>query len=130
MKRLRWIIVLVLLIAAWIATERLLYRRTVPPADVTSIDSFLKWRPDTEQFAILASDNEHLMATAGGAGFLPSGPSAYVFDRSGRLVDWSPDIGDDPKFDEKWQAQRSYGTGTVVNRAALSGWLGRTQVTR
>src|SRR5690348_2492427 len=98
MKRYRGIVVVVLvLVAAWVASERVMYRRTVPPAEVTNIDAFLKWRPATEEFAVLSSDDEHLMATSGGAGFLPSGSSAYVFDRSGRLVDWSPDIGDDSK---------------------------------
>src|SRR3989442_1328999 len=90
MKRFRWVIVVVLLIATWIATEWLMYRRTVPPANVSNVDSFLKWRPGTEQFTILASDNRHLMATGAASGLLlPSGSSAYVFDGSGKLVDWS-----------------------------------------
>jgi hypothetical protein len=33
---------------------------------------------------------------------LPSGSSAYVFDRQGVLVDWTADIGDDGKFTERW----------------------------
>src|SRR5262249_22573073 len=100
-----------------------LFRRTVPPAYVTDIDSFLQWRPGTEQFAVLTGDNQHLMATGDGGGLLPSGSSAYVFDRSGKLVDWCPDIGDNPKFDQKWQAQHSLGSGKSVSRAELSSWL-------
>jgi hypothetical protein len=122
MKRVRGIIIAGLLIAAWIATERVLYRRTVPRANVRDIDSFLQWRPGTRQFAVLA-DGRHLIATGAASSVLPSGPSGYVFDRSGRLVDWSADIGDDPKFDGKWQAQHSVGSGKVVRRSELSSWL-------
>jgi hypothetical protein len=32
----------------------------------------------------------------------PSGPAAYVFDESGRMVHWSPDTGDDPSFWRQW----------------------------
>ena len=123
MKRFRWVIVILLLIATWIATEWLMYRRTVPPSNVANIDSFLKWRPSTEQFTILASDNRHLMATGAPSGVLPSGSSAYVFDDSGKLVAWSADIGDDPKFDEKWQAQHSLGIAKTLTRAEVSSWL-------
>jgi hypothetical protein len=48
---------------------------------------------------------------------LSSGPSACVFDDTGRLVDWSSDIGDDPRFDEKWSAQRSRRTARMLSRS-------------
>jgi hypothetical protein len=41
---------------------------------------------------------------------LPSGPAAYVFDSSGRLVSWSRDSGDDGEFQRDWplvQQQRA-----------------------
>ena len=47
---------------------------------------------------------------------LSSGPSACVFDDTGRLVDWSSDIGDDSQFDERWSAQRWRGTGRSLSR--------------
>jgi len=33
---------------------------------------------------------------------IPSGPAAYVFDSSGRLVSWSSDSGDDSRFQRDW----------------------------
>jgi len=54
---------------------------------------------------------------------LPSGSSAYVFAQSGQLVDWSADIGDDSKFDERWQAQHSLQVGKFVRRSELATWL-------
>ena len=44
---------------------------------------------------------------------LSSGPSACVFDSTGRLVDWSSDIGDDSQFDRKWSAQDSFGSRSL-----------------
>jgi hypothetical protein len=32
----------------------------------------------------------------------PSGPAAYVFDDTGRMVDWTDDIGDDSDFKVNW----------------------------
>ncbi len=33
---------------------------------------------------------------------LPSGPSCYVFDPAGKLVDWIPDNGESREWDTKW----------------------------
>jgi hypothetical protein len=33
---------------------------------------------------------------------LPDGVPTYVFDRQGRMVDWSPYSSDDPKFQARW----------------------------
>jgi hypothetical protein len=33
---------------------------------------------------------------------LPSGPAAYVFDESGRMITWSRDTGDDGRFQRDW----------------------------
>lgn len=33
---------------------------------------------------------------------LPSGPAAYVFDESGRMIRWSRDTGDDSRFQKQW----------------------------
>jgi len=32
----------------------------------------------------------------------PEGPPAYVFDAAGGLLDFTPDMGDDPAFLERW----------------------------
>jgi hypothetical protein len=34
--------------------------------------------------------------------YFPSGPPAYLFDGSGRLVDWTPDVGDGAAFRQTW----------------------------
>lgn len=33
---------------------------------------------------------------------LPSGSAAYVFDETGKMVQWSSDVGDDSQFQRQW----------------------------
>jgi len=33
---------------------------------------------------------------------VPSGPTVFIFDEVGKQIDFSLDIGDDPKFQKKW----------------------------
>ena len=50
---------------------------------------------------------------------LASGNPIYVFDRSGALVDWTPDAGDDEDFHRDWPG--IYG-GTRMSRAEAEVW--------
>jgi hypothetical protein len=50
---------------------------------------------DGETFFIAYSPMDSWLA-------LPSGPAAYVFDKDGRMIDWSRDTGEDPDFGRKW----------------------------
>lgn len=110
MKPLRPIILFVLLVGGYTAIDAVLYRRVVPGDRVTTLHEFLEWQPAADDFvAVNANGERHVIAYGHAGGLLPSGPAAYVFDPAGNLVDWSPDIGDDSKFDDKWQAQRSRG---------------------
>jgi hypothetical protein len=105
-KRYRWIIIAALLVSGVIAVEYAMSIRVVPPADVKTLEAFLHWQPSARQFAVVeVQGGEHLIAYGQKSGMLPSGPSAYVFDRSGTLVDWSRDVGDNWRFAERWHAQ-------------------------
>ena len=33
---------------------------------------------------------------------LPSGKACYIFDDRGHFLDWTPDNGDDPRWNKKW----------------------------
>lgn len=124
MKRRLPLIAVVLLVLAFVATELVLTRRTAPPRRVVDVRTFLQWRPGTDHFTVIPSPTgEHLMATGARGGLLASGPPAYVFDPAGRLVDFSRDVGDDPAFDGRWQAQFLRGLGRTVPRAEVGAWL-------
>jgi len=122
-KRYRGIIVLVLLVATWLTAEWLLQRRTVPPASVTDFASFVHWRQSPRRIEVVQQGGaEYLITTGPAGGVVPSGPSAYVFDRSGRLVDWSSDMGDDPRFRDKWPPTW-FGKGRELDRDGALKWI-------
>ena len=84
---------------AYDAHER---RKLVPPVDLT-LDTFFDWQPATKWAVIkTAGDEEYLILIGPLRGILPSGPSAYVFDKTGELVDWETDVGDSVRFERRW----------------------------
>jgi hypothetical protein len=97
-------LLVVLLVVGYLALEVVLGMRVRPPQRVMDFESFLEWRPSTDRFAVVddREGEDHLITYGAGGGVLPSGPSAYVFGRSGGLEDWSRDIGDDSTFRQRW----------------------------
>jgi hypothetical protein len=124
-KRYRPIIIFVLLVVTWLTAEWLLKRRTVPPRTVNDLASFLQWRESPRRIEVFERvGNEYLIATGPGGAALPSGPSGYVFDRSGRLVDWSSDMGDDWRFRDKWFPPPAWiGKGRALDRDGALKWV-------
>ena len=74
-----------------------------PPPSVVTFDDYLAWRSDATEFVrITKRGREFIQAKGPESGVLASGPSGYVFDSAGRMVDWSFDTGDDPEFVGRW----------------------------
>src|SRR4051794_28400504 len=102
---LQTVLVLVLLFAGYIAVEAICACRANPPATVQTFDSYLQWQ--TKPRGVRLQDlggQTYVLMYGPNAGLFPSGPPIYVFDWSGRLVDWTTDSGDDPRFQSKWLA--------------------------
>lgn len=118
MKRLGWVIFFGVIIGGWFALESAMFRRVNPVGRASTLNEYLAWRQSAGQFAAVdVRGRQHLIAYGpAGGGLLPSGPAAYVFDGAGRLVDWSADIGDDSRFDRRWNAQRSRGAARPLSR--------------
>src|SRR5262245_38358579 len=57
-----------------------------------------------------------------GRSLASSGPAVYVFDRSGRLVDWSGDMGDDSRFQQKWLPASGL-AGTPLDMDGATKWI-------
>lgn len=130
MRRFRGIILLAVLVGGCLTTEYASRRRVRPTGRAGTLREYLAWRPTAGRFAAVTvgGGEEHVIAYGPASSWLlmSSGPSAYVFDEKGRLVDWSYDIGDDPTFDGRWSAQRSCGGGRVLSR----GDVGRVAATQ
>jgi hypothetical protein len=126
MKRFRGLIIFAALIGGCFATEYVTHRRLNPTGRVSSLSEYLAWRPSATwspsaaDFAVVDVDGKQHVIAYGPKNswlLLASGPSAYIFDDTGRLVDWSSDIGDDGEFDRRWNAQRSFDPARSIPRA-------------
>jgi len=126
MRRRRSWLVVPLALGAWIGAEFLLERRVVPPPSVRTFDQFLAWRPLTEHFCIHAiRGDDFLEALGSGAGvLLPSGPAGYVFDRSGRMIEWTRDSGDDSRYQAQWRESHPR---RWISRQQAVDWLNRRE---
>ena len=119
MKRYRWLILVGVLMSGGFATEYISHRRVNPTGRVSNLDEYLAWRPSAGRFAqVDVNGKSHTIAYGPMSSWLllSSGPSAYVFDETGRLVDWSSDIGDDPQFGDRWSAQRALASARTLSR--------------
>lgn len=120
----------VCLFAAWIWAE---HRHAValrPPQGATNLAAFLQARPESGPISrFVHAGNAHIKVVGrpGGTGLsLPSGPPVYIFDTSGRLVDWCGDLGDNEEFLRKWGGF-SNATALAADEAIRSGSNGARQ---
>ncbi len=94
----------VALIGSWFYSERS-YARRVRPDGISDLRGFLARHSEVDRaFKIQRGENQYFVATlrVSSGMALPSGPPAYVFDATGRLVDWSADTGEDPRYLTAW----------------------------
>lgn len=74
----------------------------VRPGGITTLGRYIDLRGmPARHVAVSRSGGEYLIVYGPARSLVPSGPSAYIFDGTGAMVEWSADVGDDPKFDEK-----------------------------
>jgi hypothetical protein len=121
-KALRSILLLGLFLGACITIEFISYRRLIPAGRAMTLTQFLQWQTGAQRFGRTAIAGEAYVIAYGPASsslLLSSGPSAYVYDSSGRLVDWSADIGDDPTFGSRWNDQRAMKNSLSRSAVAL-----------
>jgi hypothetical protein len=85
-------IVIVLLIG-YLVVDFTLLGRGVPPAIVKTFDAFLEWRPEATDFYAIENP-PRLVAIGRSEGLVVSGPAAYVFDESGKLIEWEVEMGE------------------------------------
>ncbi|NBV22933.1 MAG: hypothetical protein EBS05_13575 [Proteobacteria bacterium] len=105
--------------------EPFLHARAKPPAQVTNAVTFLEWKPmPTTVFRLAAGANMYWQVTGPAGRFLASGPSAYSFDSNGRLIGWTPDMGD------VYQPRELFGSDVKRERATLEEFRATTQLVR
>ena len=102
---------------AWMGINVYLRSSTSLPRDVTTFDQYLARMPAPEQVYLVERDGVRYYVFVGPLPPSPavaSGHPRYVFDREGRVVDWTADVGDDTGYIDRWSNATSYGTVEVA----------------
>ena len=109
MARARRIVLAMILPAAlffgWLGSELYYSNRNSLPKSVTTYQQFLSSMPEPAELELVQVRGDSYLLVIGPLArglALPSGPPAYVFDSTGRLVAWTLDSGEDPDFTSTW----------------------------
>jgi hypothetical protein len=90
---------------AWIGSE-VRWARIINPVGrfATASEYLAAGRLPSRVATLTTNDNKFVIAYSPMDYRLavPSGPAAYVFDESGRMITWSHDTGDDGRFQRAW----------------------------
>jgi hypothetical protein len=132
MNPVKVILVLLALLAAYVAVEQFGRSRARPPESVKTFDTYMAWQTTHRYARQLERDGQRFILLAGpNAGLLPSGPPTYVFDSAGQLIDWTSDSGDDSRFQKEWLNNRDVRTISIDEaRAKLTAGTGARATTR
>jgi hypothetical protein len=115
------LLVLASLVAGWLLWV-ILWAGSIKPGGST-LAEHLAQRPKPERSrAAIVNGKQYLFLDGPWEMFpcFPSGPPAYVFDRDGNLVDWTPIRGDSPNFDLRWPEY--FGNAREVSAEELAEW--------
>ena len=80
--------------------------------------------PEPTELSLVSVDDATFLQVTGPVSWglaVPSGPPVYIFDRTGVLVAWTPDSGDDPEFSSAWV---NVGTRRAISTAEAAGLFG------
>jgi hypothetical protein len=111
-------VVMAVLIAHW--------KESVAPGGDTLAECLQKM-PEPARTEVFTQDGQDYLLLQGESQAFPrfpSGPPMYVFDRTGRLVDWTTDSGDDDAFWKRWP---SAAEGRAISREEMLRWPGATR---
>jgi len=98
-------ILVAVLVVPWLRAERRWAEANNPAGKFTTAVEYLATGRLPSRVTTLSVKGESYWIAYGPmdhGGAIPSGPAAYVFDASGRLIAWSRDTGDDSAFQKAW----------------------------
>lgn len=103
----------------WLVVQS--YRSQIPRG--TTFAEATPHLPEPMQYRIFTKDGQEYLAVFGPMQVVPprfpSGDPVYVFDRNGKLLDWTSDSGDSEAFNGRWP--KLFG-GRFVSRDELTQW--------
>jgi hypothetical protein len=97
--------------------------RSIRPAGPTLAEHLAQRRAPVKRRVIVVGGQEYLALVGPVQAItrVPSGSPVYVFDRAGRLADWTADDGDDEAFKGRWGVVHG---GRPVTPEEVEAWPG------
>ena len=98
------VITLFVLAAIWFAGEFYGASKCRPKESAKTFPEFLQTMPQATRFCLLQISNTQFLEvrTRRPGWSAPSGPPAYIFNKSGELIDWTIDRGEAPVYQQRW----------------------------
>ncbi|MDC0937201.1 hypothetical protein OAS39_13030 [Pirellulales bacterium] len=100
------VLLVISLPAGWLVSEARWSRINNPNGKFTNVDDYLAQSRQPNRVTKVSRDGKSYFIAYGPLDgrwlAMPSGPAAYVFDESGRLVEWWGDIGDEDNYGKIW----------------------------
>jgi hypothetical protein len=98
-------ILVAVMVVPWLRAERRWADVNNPAGKFTAVVEYLATGRLPSRVTTLSVKGENYWIAYGPMDHgeaIPSGPAAYVFDATGRLIAWSHDTGDDRSFQQAW----------------------------
>ena len=117
-----WFGLLALVVVAWLACERYHTHISNPTGRATTYAEYRARLPTPRSVEIVRSGGVQYYAAVGPIKpplVRASGPPMYVFDDSGRMIDWTIDRNDDPRFQKRWERAEAKDVPVAQLDAAL-----------
>jgi len=94
-----------------------------PPPKLKTLQDFRAWKRGSVMGmrTFTNSGKAYTVMLAPAGRFLASGPSAYLFDKDGRFIDWTADMGDLPTVYNRWDLTSGHvkGIGDETNHPVV-----------
>jgi len=105
------VVCLLFLFFAFLINQHKRYVESVRPLQNTTLDVFFARQPNPlKVFKFTYQGGMYVYVVGNAPNFFlnaPSGPPAYIFDATGMLVDWRPDIAEGKPFAHEWGTNRT-----------------------
>ena len=90
------VVVMVGLLVGSLLIDRIPLSAARPPRNLKTIEDFQVWKRGAikGKGTFQSSGVTYIVMLAPAGRYLPSGPSAYLFDDKGQFVDWTADMGE------------------------------------
>lgn len=108
-------------IASSIANETWERKALAPPPGVTTLEAFAQSMPPPRHLITATYEGKRIFVWYGelmGLLTIPSGPSCYLFDESGNLIDWQAETGDGGPVERT--LRKSEGHRSITKAEALA----------